>query len=58
MRKKIGLYYKEKFMKSHQVNLFLVGFSQLEPQCAAARAAASMRRSTSELNTLTTGVQE
>ena len=25
----------EKFVKSHQVNLFLVGFSDLEPLCAA-----------------------
>ena len=27
---------KEKFVKSHQVNLFLAGFSLLEPQCAFA----------------------
>ena len=27
---------KEKFVKSHQVNLFLARFSQLEPQCAVA----------------------
>ena len=31
----------EKFVKSHQVNLFLAGFSYLEPQCSAGEASES-----------------
>jgi hypothetical protein len=34
----------KKFVKSHQVNLFLAGFSRLKPMCAAAARAAVSRQ--------------